>query len=342
MSCVERLADLNKEGQAERWQLIYNVQFVHGNKDAVTVEHLLRDGKEAATYHRSNDDSWIANGALGSSKIQPLEVSIRQSLNSPPVLIATDNETKASTILWDPNPRLKDIQLSDVSIFEWKDETGRDWVGGLYKPPDYRKGKRYPLVIQNHGFDAQEFRPSGAFTTAFAAQELAAAGFLVLQVRDCPIRGTPDEAPCQVAGYEAAVRQLVANEMVDPQHVGIIGFSRTCFYVLQALTASKLHFAAASITDGVNEGYLQYLLNVDIDSSNSIAHDADAIIGARPFGRGLQQWLERSPEFNMDKVIAPVQVVATRHGILQMWEPYAALRYPVSYTHLTLPTICSV
>jgi hypothetical protein len=29
----------------------------------------------------------------------------------------------------------------------------------------------------------------------------------------------------------------------------------------------------------------------------------------------------------MDKVNAPLQVIATREGVLQMWEPYAALRY---------------
>ncbi len=52
------------------------------------------------------------------------------------------------------------------------------------------------------------------------------------------------------------------------------------------------------------------------------------MIGAAPFGAGLVQWLERSPEFNMDKVQTPLQVVALgRPDLLSMWEPYAALRY---------------
>jgi hypothetical protein len=86
-------------------------------------------------------------------------------------------------------------------------------------------------------------------------------------------------------------------------------------------------FKAASITDGVNEGYLQYIMNVDA-FGNWVAHEADATIGARPFGEGLQQWLDRSPGFNMDKVTTPLQVVAPGwNGLLEMWEPYAALRY---------------
>jgi len=58
------------------------------------------------------------------------------------------------------------------------------------------------------------------------------------------------------------------------------------------------------------------------------ADDADAIIGARPFAAGLQQWLKRSPLFNMDKMSAALQVVAEgRSDLPFMWEPYAAMRY---------------
>jgi len=72
---------------------------------------------------------------------------------------------------------------------------------------------------------------------------------------------------------------------------------------MEALTASSLHIKAASITDGVMEDYLQYMMSVDSNSG-----EADAMIGARPFGKGLQQWLARSPLFNMDKSTAALVV----------------------------------
>ncbi|MCU1295743.1 MAG: putative prolyl oligopeptidase family protein, partial [Acidobacteriaceae bacterium] len=58
-----------------------------------------------------------------------------------------------------------------------------------------------------------------------------------------------------------------------------------------------------------------------------------------PFGKGLPEWFKRSPEFRMDKVTAPVQVVASGRASLmfEMLEPYAALRYlnkPVDLTVL--------
>ena len=50
--------------------------------------------------------------------------------------------------------------------------------------------------------------------------------------------------------------------------------------------------------------------------------------GAPPFGEGLQQWLKRSPGFNLDKVNAPLMVVGLGPwSLLTMWQPYAGLHY---------------
>jgi hypothetical protein len=61
---------------------------------------------------------------------------------------------------------------------------------------------------------------------------------------------------------------------------------------------------------------------------NNVSSEFDSLIGAKPFGEGLQQWLKRSPGFNLDKVSAPLLVVASGpRSLLWMWEPYAGLRY---------------
>lgn len=321
-TCLEDLKQSEDEGRR-----VYDAHFVSGNKNVVTVRYL---GRGSVTYVCSDNGSWVVGvpaDAL-SGTVPPFDVSVKQSLNGPPVLVAMEKTNEKYGVVWDPNPQLQHIQMGEVSVFKWKDKTGRDWSGGLYKPPDYVKGKRYPLVIQTHGFNDQKFHPSGPYPTGFAAQELAAAGFLVLQVEDCPLRSNPQEGPCQVAGYEAAVERLSTDELVDSNRLGIIGFSRSCYYVLEALTTSTLRFKAASITDGIDEGYLQYTVDVDRDSTNAVARDAEGTIGAPPFGTGLQQWLKRSPEFNIDKVDTPLQVVALGHAsLLFMWEPYASLRY---------------
>lgn len=325
LTCVEQRKE-QTESNDEEGGWVDGVRFVPGNSSKLVVHHA--SGGSSA-YAKLGDGSWRIDPTDLNTTTRdiPIDISVAQSLNEPPALLATSKKTATSRVIWNPNPQLRDIRMGEVSKFNWKDRTGREWSGGLYMPPDYVRGRSYPLVIQTHGFNDQEFRPSGTFPTAFAAQELAAVGIVVLQVEDCPIRTSPNEASCQVAGYESAIDRLSADGLIDPDRVGIIGFSRTCFYVLASLTTGSLRFRAASITDGVDEGYLQYLTNVD-ESGNGLSKEADAIIGARPFGVGLQQWLKSSPGFNMDRVQTPLQVVALGpRSLLEMWEPYAALRY---------------
>ena len=139
----------------------------------------------------------------------------------------------------------------------------------------------------------------------------------------CPIV-TPEEGPCAIAMFEAAANRLVSEGLVDPEKIGIIGFSRTCFYVMETLTTDALHLKAASITDGVMFDYFQYILV----GTDRLSSEADSMIGAPPFGEGLQQWLKRSPGFNLDKVTTPLLVVGEGPiSLLSMWEPYAGLRY---------------
>src|SRR5262249_846864 len=156
-----------------------------------------------------------------------------QSFKEPPQLVATNQQ--ASRVIWDPNPQLKDFELGEASVYKWKDKDGREFEGGLYKPVNFSPGNRYPLVIQTHGFVESEFRPSGVFPTAFAGRALAAVGIIVLQVGgNCPT-ATPSEGPCYASGFESAAKQLVSEGLVDPDRIGIIGFSRTCIYVIETL-----------------------------------------------------------------------------------------------------------
>src|SRR5207302_218659 len=106
---------------------------------------------------------------------------------------------------------------------------------------------------------------------------------------------------------------LVSDGLVRADRIGITGFSRSCFYVMETLTTSRFRFRAASITEGFNMGYMEYLEYVDY-ANNFDAHTVEAALGVPPpFGDGLQQWVKRSPEFNMDKVNTPLQVVTTNN-----------------------------
>src|SRR6266850_542262 len=250
-TCVEILKRHTENGGVEEgYHMIWAASFASGDRHRVKVTFMTQyyHTFQTTEYRQSLDGTWqvVEHDGLG--------VSVKQGTNEPPQLVATDKQVPR--VIWDPNPQLKDIELGEVNLYQWRDKEGREWRGGLYRPTNYKPGRRYPLVIQTHGFNEGWFWTSGGFPTAFAARELAAAGIMVLQVVAntsgvyCP-DGTPEEGPCAVSFTESAAEQLVSDGLVDPERIGVIGFSRTCYLVMEMLTKSSVHLKAASITDGV-------------------------------------------------------------------------------------------
>jgi dipeptidyl aminopeptidase/acylaminoacyl peptidase len=333
-TCVEMLKGETETGFEEGYHGILDARFAAGDKQRVMVSFRNHEDHSYGTteYRRTVDGTWQA---AGQSKGEPkderrngLEVTVKQGLNEPPVLVATNRQT--SRVLWDPNPQLKDTELGEASVYTWKDKEGRERKAGLYKPLSYRPGQRYPLVIQTHGFEESKFVPSGVMPTAFAARALAAAGIVVLQtyvVGECTDSDTPDERPCKSSAYEAVANHLVAEGLVDPERIGIIGFSASCALVMDMIT-TKSFVKAASVTDGIMADYFQYMLVAGMKDGEGITNQYNSLNGAEPFGEGLQQWLKRSPGFNLDRVTAPLLVVGEGpFSLLTMWQPYAGLYY---------------
>ena len=267
--------------------------------------------------------------AVPSGPSRTLSITVHQSLNEPPVLTATDTTSGRSSTIWDPNPQLATIRLGEASIYHWHDGAGREWTGGLVKPPDFVAGHRYPLVIQTHGFHSDEFLMEGIFTTANAARPMAARGIVVLQVGEITtnaLAGPREPFENGTAGYIAAIDQLVGEGIVDPSKIGIIGFSRTGWYVLDSLIHQPERFAAATLAECTYESYGEYIMNADYLGPQRAKGIAEGI-GPDPFGPGLAKWISDSPGFNTDKIRVPVffefhSPVSVVYG----WDVYAALR----------------
>ena len=251
-----------------------------------------------------------------------LLIEVAQDLNDPPVLSAMDCATRRHKKIWDPNPQLADMKLGEASIIKWKDASGYEWRGQLIMPPDYISGKRYPLVIEPYGFQEHEFVTDGEHTTAHATRPLAGAGMIVLEFWFRLDHGsTGDEASDQIAGYESAIARLTSEGLVDPDKIGIIGFSRSCYHVESALIKHPRRFAAAAIADGVDESYLQSLL------FPALQKEGEAIYGAKPFGEGLRTWVDRAPGFHLDRIQTPLRIEAiSPMSVLGEWELYSSLR----------------
>jgi hypothetical protein len=270
--------------------------------------------------------------------VQPVDVTLDERFDQAPAIYATNGRTGKRTLLLNLNPQFAELALARVEEVSWQASDGKEVSGGLYWPVDYQPGHRYPLVIQSHGFNPNKFAIDGPWSSAFAAQPLASAGFFVLQMgfwKDGSLGkvvNTPQEGPLERSAFEGAIDYLDRRGLADLGRIGIVGFSRTVFTVADTLTKSKYHFAAAILCDGMDGGYFQYI------SYPSFWNEFEGLMGGPPFGRSLHEWLERSPGFNLDKVSTPVRLVALGPAsLLEGWEWFSGLSRlgkPVEFIYL--------
>ncbi len=115
-------------------------------------------------------------------------------------------------------------------------------AGRPARPLGHEAGKRYPLVIQTHGFDPNSFLLDGPFSSTGRLCRTGAGregDQLVLQLQDAPPPyGTPDEPVTVMKGVKAAIKALDDGGLIDLKRMGIHGFSRTSLVVQEALVNS--------------------------------------------------------------------------------------------------------
>jgi dipeptidyl aminopeptidase/acylaminoacyl peptidase len=251
---------------------------------------------------------------------------LRQSANDPPKLFAVGGEKTA--LVLDPNPWLSERKLGRVETVTWSSKDGRAWRGGLYYPPDYEPGRRYPVLLQTHGYNENQFSLTG-YSLNFGAQPVAAFGIVVLQIAEntADLDGAA-QWPAVQGGYESAIDYLDTRGLIDRTRVGMVGWSWSGPAVGYMLTHSDYPIAAAEFTDSADFGWWYYLLGG--------AQVGEHEYGPAPIGSGLDIWRSMSPSFNLDRVRTPM-LMWTGGAVEDLWDWYSLLRRqgkPVEYWNL--------
>jgi dipeptidyl aminopeptidase/acylaminoacyl peptidase len=248
-------------------------------------------------------------------------------LNQRPVLVAVDTHTGEQRSIYDPNEQLDAVQLGEVRVYEWRDPQGRTHRGGLALPPHFRSDRRYPLVVQTHGFDPDKFFRVGYSDTANAARALAARDIIVLQAREARPTGAEswrDATELGMEVYLAAIDQLAAAGLVEPKQVGISGYSYTGWTATASIVHASDRFAAAVIANTDPVTFTGYFAGVDSAIPRLYR---EASVGVAPYGEGLKLWSERVPSLASDRIQAAVLFsAADPWHLISTWDFYAAMR----------------
>lgn len=283
---------------------------------------------ETTTYARDSTGEWHESGKI----VAPLEgiypygemavsdkytVGIRADAETPPDLFIYDHSVRTARVLVELNPQFDDIRLGKPQAITWKLADGYSMSGTLLLPPDYVKGRRYPLVIQTHPSSGGFACDSGiTHFPSYAPEPLAAAGIIYLTRNYQPdedshypggypgIQGVGglDEAAFNENVWDAAVETLDAEGLIDAKKVGIMGFSRKGWYVEFILAHAKTHYAAATVADNVTYGVGEYWL---VHSPSTI-REFDMMYGGPPYGNTLQSWQKYSVSYNLEKFHTPI------------------------------------
>ena len=294
------------------------------------------DGGQRRAFVRQADGRWIeqaAQGVPGSPAAAPRwRLLLEEGLNRPPELVATgpDGRTVQLTRL---SPQFDARTWGEMKPHGWQDAQGRRWDGGLMLPSGFVPSGRHPLVIQAYGFSPDRFYLDGpnewvGFTSAFAGRAFLREGLLVLAMPWQPTRGAADEERGAVqvfmAGVRGAVDALVAQGLVDPARVGIIGWSATGERVLNLVTFSDLPIRAATMADG--DANTLFSMAVTYGANDNLWTRAERLNEGLPFGATRDRWVRNDPSLNTDCVRTALRIETYGPWVLNNWDLYALLR----------------
>lgn len=120
---------------------------------------------------------------------------------------------------------------------------------------------------------------------------------------------------------EAGTKLLAEQGMIDPNRVGIMGFSRTSWLVDFMITHSDFPFVAASSADSGLYNYGTYWYDNNRDGMKG----AEQEMGGPPYGTDFKNWLTYSPAFNAQNVRVPLLMEYCGYGVLSA--PFHAFEF---------------
>ncbi|WP_426273233.1 prolyl oligopeptidase family serine peptidase [Sphingomonas sp. FW199] len=238
---------------------------------------------------------------------------IEEGLALAPRLVRVDLASAAIEPLVELSDRHRAIVPLRVTAGSWTSDLGFRATGYLVWPRHHPARRRAPLIVVTHGSDADERFARDELQWNYPVQVWAERGHFVLLINDpSPFEhtalakayaawGTGDRSadPASlrqhlwidpVSAIGNAIDSLARDGLIDPDRVGIAGFSRGAQIVTVALSQTG-RFKAGSAGDG---GYLEPIAYPWQQKSY------DSIYGGAPFGQAMDAYRSLAPSLRAD------------------------------------------
>lgn len=218
----------------------------------------------------------------------------------------TSGVRSALTDYQNPYPEITGLEKE---LIKYQRDDGVMLSATLYLPPGFRSGVSVPLVIYAYPEEYTDTSTAGQvdsspfrFTGFYGSSPiyLALAGYAVLMNAAIPIIGDPDTVnetfiSQAVSSVQAAIDELTAREIINPDRVGIMGHSYGAFLVANILAHSDICAAGIALSGAYNRSLTPF----------GFQSERRTLWEAKDF------YVNVSPFFNADQINEPLLLI---HG----------------------------
>ncbi|MBN1286343.1 MAG: S9 family peptidase [Anaerolineae bacterium] len=295
--CIMPIDEAGEPGEARvvSGQFDENIEYIHWGQDGIyflavqrTARHLFRIDPATGEYARLTPDEpgWVTGDYSLTDDCRYAALTAGDAAH----YIEITRLDRAGDLrrLTDFNDKIKNWKLGRREIFQWASVDGTPIEGILTKPDDFDPEKRCPLLVVVHGGPSSVSLfglLSGNNRFYYPAELWLDKGALVLEPN---YRGSTGYGEAfrrlnvrnlGLGDYEdvvSGVGALIERGWVDPERVGIMGWSQGGYISAFAATYGGARFKAASVGAGPTNWVTDY-------ANTDVHHFTRQYLGATPW-----------------------------------------------------------
>lgn len=241
--------------------------------------------------------------------------------NSPEEVFVSGSKGEGSKKLSHANKDFNPPQLGKTELISWKSKDGTLIEGLLTYPIDFKKGEKYPIVLQVHGGPAGVF--SQSYTGApsiYMTQYFAQNGFIVLRPnprgssgygKDFRYANVRDWGFGDYQDLMTGVDHVLGMGVADSKNQFVMGWSYGGYMTSWVVTQTD-RFNAASMGAGL-PNLVSMVTTTDIPDY-LVAH-----AGGKEFWEDYEEYEKHSAIYQIKNAVTPTQVI---HGANDLRVPF--------------------
>lgn len=263
---------------------------------------------------------------------------VRETSTSPQHIVKIDIATGQIDTLFDPNPEFSSLRKGKVTRLHWRNDLGLETFGDLVLPPEYKPGKKLPLIVvqyRSRGF------LRGGVGDEYPIFPFAAHGHAVLSVERSPFydeaggKKWPSYEDAERAGnanwndrwsslssVRNGVMAAIATGFIDPARIGITGLSDGATTARFALINDPDLFVAASVSSCCADGDPLMIYGGPAIARERLDMGFPSVFGAK----ATEAWAPVSLRISAAKVRAPILMQLADREFIGGLEAYTSLK----------------